>query len=34
MAVCNGTLFMVGKILPQVGLEPRTAKSVGQALTY
>ena len=29
-AVCNETLFMVGKILPQVGLEPGTARSVGQ----
>ena len=29
-AVCNGTLFTVEKILPQAGLEPRTARSAGQ----
>ena len=33
-AVCNGTPFMIEKISPQVGLEPVTARSVGQLLTY
>ena len=32
--VCNGTLFMVGSLLPQVGLKTGTARSVGQHLTY
>ena len=30
--MCNGTPFTVEKILPLVGLEPLTARSVGQHL--
>ena len=30
--LCNGTLSTVEKISPQAGLEPTTARSVGQCL--
>ena len=33
-AVYNESLFTVGKISPQAGLEPETARSVGQRLTH
>ena len=33
-AVCKGTLLTIRKISPQVGLEPGTARSVDQCLTY
>ena len=33
-AVCNGTPFMVEKISPRAGLEPGTARSVGQRFTH
>ena len=32
--MCKGTLFTVEKILPQAGLELRTARSVGQRFTH
>ena len=32
--VCNGTPFTVEKISPRAGLEPGTARSVGQRLTH
>ena len=32
--MCNGTPFTVGKISPRAGLEPGTARSVGQHLTH
>ena len=32
--VCNGTPFMVWKILPQAGLKLGTPRSVGQCLTH
>ena len=31
--MCNGTPFTVEKISPRAGLEPGTARSVGQRLT-
>ena len=32
--LCNGVPFTVGKVSPRAGLEPPTARSVGQRLTY
>ena len=32
--MCNGTSYTVGKISPRAGLEPRTARSVGQRFTH
>ena len=32
--MCNGTLFTVEKSSPQAGLEPGTARSVGQSLIH
>ena len=34
MAVCIETAFRVEKILPQLGLDPRTIRSIDQCLTH
>ena len=33
-AMCSGVLFAMKISLPQAGLKPETARSVGQRLTY